>query len=166
MATSLDVAIVVSPLLLVQNGGVGPGCDPAAGSARRLRDPDKENRIAAPGRRNPTQLSAKLGIAVDAQRPRAGVEHPLIAGAGVADQRASHRGDRPGGAAEDRAVNVESVDFPSHSSGGQVHTGRAASRGPGKRAAANVADGIVDVQGGNYADDPVPAHDIVLACER
>ena len=150
----------------VQNGGVGPGCDPAPGSARRLRDADKENRIAARGGRHRIELSAKLGITMDAQRPRAGVVHRLIAGAGVADQRASHRGDRPGGAAEDRAVNHEPVDFPRHSSSLRSTWAKPPRVVQGNVPLLMLPTGLSTFRAVNYADDPVPAHGIVLACER
>ena len=169
MARSLDLATLVllpshSEAVLVQNGGVGPGRNPAAPSGLWNYDADKKNRIAT---RADTLCYApgKLGIAVDVQRHCGGVEHSLIAGAGVADQRAFHRGDWPGGPAEVGAVNHKSVYFPMHFSGRQVHAGEAASRGPGKRAAVNVADGIVDIQRGNYSHDAFPAHEIVLARE-
>ena len=106
-------------------------------------------------------MSGKLGIAVDVQRHCGRVEHSLIAGAGVADQRASHRSDSSGGPAEGRAVNHESVDFPKNPSGRQVHAGGAASRGPRKRATVNVADRIVDIKDGNYAHDPFKAHEML-----
>ena len=87
-----------SEVVLVQNGGVGPGCNPAAGSARWNRDADKKNRIATRARNlSICEVSAKLGIAVRVQRHCVRVEHSLIASAGVADQRACDRGDRPGG---------------------------------------------------------------------
>jgi len=152
-----------SEVVLVQKGAAGAGCNPAARSAGWSRDADKKNRIATRAGCS-AEVSRKLGIAMGVKRHLGRIEGSLIA-AGVADQRASHRGDWPGGPAEDGAVNHESVDFPLHSSGRQIHAGEAASRGPGKRAAVNGADGIVNVQGGNYADNAFPAHEIVLACE-
>ena len=72
--------------VFVHNGAVSPGCDPAAGSTHGSRDADKENRIAARFGRNTGEDSAKLGIAVDVQRPRVGVEHRLIGGAGSGER--------------------------------------------------------------------------------
>src|SRR5215475_11827526 len=167
---SIDLAIVVPPsallseVVLVENGVAGPGCNPAPRSARRDRDADKKNRIATRAGWIPAEVSRKLGIAMGVKRHLGRIVDSLIA-AGVADQRASHRGDWPGCPAEVGAVNHKSVDFPLHSSGRQVHAGEATSRGPGKRAAMNGADGIVDIQGGNYAHDPFKAHEIVLACK-